>query len=267
MPGQVAQRQRCATARGCGRRRRTAFPTFGKKTVGSGPARGYAGLRQLAVGPLAMTASLRGGLVWRSPSAKLRGGGLYVTVREASMLGRINFQYRCLHDVVIAYVDWHIETLEDLDAWYAQYEAYFRGRFPRKVDLILELSKFRLSPKVVGRFRELRNRILDDYTVRSYRVNEPPMERAMMYAGAVLNGGPANHYETIEAALAALIEDRENEDAADLGSMSRIASAERSPEQRPTQSPAARGPSMPPPSVPPPSVPRHRISRSLRSGS
>jgi hypothetical protein len=199
-----------------------------------------------------MTASLERGLVWRKSSAKLwcpPGAACHVTVREASMLGRINFQYRCLYDVVIAYVDWHIETLEDLDAWYAQYEAYFKGRFPRKVDLILELSKFRLSPKVVGRFRELRNRILDDYTVRSYRVREPPMERAMMYAGAVLKGGPANQYDTIEAALAALICDRENEQAADLGSMSRMASAERELERRPSQSPSARLPSVRPPSV------------------
>jgi hypothetical protein len=167
------------------------------------------------------------------------------------MLGRIHFQYRCLHDVVIAYVDWQVETLEDLEVWYGQYEAYFEGRFPGKVDLILELSKFRLSPKVVGRFRELRNRILDQYTVRSYRVNEPPMERAMMYAGAVLAGGPANQYDTIEAALDALIRDREKGDHADQGSMSRMASAERQPERRPSQFPLERQAERRPSQFPP----------------
>ena len=143
------------------------------------------------------------------------------------MLGRIHFQYRCLHDVVIAHVDWHIETFEDLRVWHHQYESYFKGRFSRKVDLILELSKFRLSPKVVGRFRELRNRILDEYTVRSYRVNEPPLGRALMYAGMVLGGGPANQYDTIEEALAALVRDREKGDQADPRAMSRTANAER----------------------------------------
>lgn len=155
------------------------------------------------------------------------------------MPGQINFQYKCLHDVVIAYVDWRIETLEDLDLWFAQYQDYFKGRFPRKVDLILELSKFKLSPRLVSRFREYRNEILDAYTTRSYRVNEPPMERAMMYAGAVLLGGPANQFDTIDEALAALIEDRKNGDGANPGSLSRLAISEipqampRSPSSRP----------------------------------
>ena len=179
--------------------------------------------------------------------ASLAGGRLLLrSLRERRMLGHIHFQYRCLHDVVIAHVDWQVETLEDLEVWCGQYEAYFKGRFPRKVDLILELSKFRLSPKVVGRFRELRNRILDEYTVRSYRVNGPPMERAMMYAGVVLGGGPANQYDTIEAALDALVRDREMGDEEDQPSLSRIAIAERQSSQFPSARPSSQFPSARP---------------------
>lgn len=145
------------------------------------------------------------------------------------MRGQIHFQYRCLHDVVLAYVDWHLETPEDLDLWYAQYESYFKGRFPGKVDLILELSKFKLSPRLAPRFRELRNRILQDYTHRSYRVKEPAIERAMMYAGYVLHGGPANHFDTIEDALTALLEDRASGDDPDRRSSSQMAKADSAP--------------------------------------
>jgi hypothetical protein len=120
------------------------------------------------------------------------------------MKGQIRFQYSCVNDVVTAYVDWHLQTPEDLEIWAAQYDSYFKGRFPNKVDLILELTKFRLSPRLAPRFREVRNRILFAYTNRSYRVNEPTMERAMMYAGSVLNGGPANQFGSIDEALAAL---------------------------------------------------------------
>jgi hypothetical protein len=140
------------------------------------------------------------------------------------MVGQIQFQYRCLHDVVIAYVDWRLETQEDLEVWSRQYETYFEGRFPEKVDLVLELSKFRLSPRLAPRFRELRNAILTKYINRSYRVKEPTMERAMMYAGAVLNGGPANQFESIEEALAALTRDRA-EATFDSGSWSRVPKA------------------------------------------
>jgi hypothetical protein len=68
------------------------------------------------------------------------------------------------------------------------------------------------------------------------------MERAMMYAGVVLGGGPANQYDTIEAALAALVSDREQGEQADRGSMSRTASAELPPERRPSQFPSWRPP-------------------------
>jgi len=142
------------------------------------------------------------------------------------MPGHINFQYKCLHDVVIAYVDFRIETHQDLEVWFSLYQDYFRGRFPRKVDLILELSKFRLNPRMAGKFREYRNEILDAYTTRSYRVNEPPMERAMMYAGSVLLGGPANQFDTLDEALEALLEDRKNGDGANPGSLSRLAISE-----------------------------------------
>jgi|GEM_PF-4929543 len=141
------------------------------------------------------------------------------------MLGRIHFQYRCLHDVVIAYVDWRLETLEDLEVWVQQYETYFEGRFTDKVDLVLELSKFRLSPRIAPRFRELRGVILTKYINLSYRVKEPPMERAMMYAGSVLNGGPANEFDSIEDALAALMRDRAEGEPANGHSSSRLSAA------------------------------------------
>src|SRR3954467_2941520 len=119
------------------------------------------------------------------------GGGV-------SMKGQIRFQYSCVNDAVTAYVDWHLQTPEDLEVWARQYDTYFKGRFPNKVDLILELTNFRLSPRLAPRFREGRNRILLEYTNRSYRVNEAAMERALMYAGSILNGGPANEFSSIE---------------------------------------------------------------------
>lgn len=140
------------------------------------------------------------------------------------MKGQIRFQYSCVNDVVTAYVDWYLQTGEDLEAWALQYDSYFKGRFPNKVDLILELSKFRLSPRLAPQFREVRNRILRDYTNRSYRVNEPAMERAMMYAGSVLNGGPANQFDSMEEALTALAADRDAE-ADERTSGTRLSSA------------------------------------------
>jgi hypothetical protein len=132
-------------------------------------------------------------------------------IRWDPMAGRIRFLYRTLYDVVIAYVDWRIETEEDLSAWCREYDAYFKGRFSRKVDLILELSKFRLNPRVAPEFGVQRARILEEFTNRSYRVKQAAPERTFMYTARVLKGGPANHFETIDEALKALLEDRARE--------------------------------------------------------
>lgn len=142
------------------------------------------------------------------------------------MKGQIRFQYSCVNDVVMAYVDWHLQTPEDLEVWALQYDTYFRGRFQHKVDLILELTNFRLSPRLAPRFREIRNRILQEYTNRSYRVNEATLERALMYAGAILHGGPANEFASIEEALATLAADRAREDQPESSSMTRLIKAD-----------------------------------------
>jgi hypothetical protein len=127
--------------------------------------------------------------------------------------GRIRFEYRSLWDVVIAHVEWHLETREDLELWYAQYEAYFRKTFSRKVDLILELSHFHVNPRIAAQYRTWRNRMLREFTTRSYRVNAPANVRSLMYAGYVLTGGPANQFDSIERALEALRQDREQGEA------------------------------------------------------
>jgi hypothetical protein len=123
-------------------------------------------------------------------------------------MGSIRFQYRALHDVVIAYVDWTLETQADVSAWHAEYDAYFRPRFSRKVDLILELSKFHFNPVVADSFARSRIQVLSEYTIRSYRVQQSVRERTFMYTSSARRGTPANHYESIDEALKALLEDR-----------------------------------------------------------
>ena len=63
------------------------------------------------------------------------------------MTGQIRFQYSCERDVVTAYVDWQLQTPEDLEVWALQYDTYFKGRFPHKV---------RQSPRHGDRHRTIR---------------------------------------------------------------------------------------------------------------
>ena len=122
--------------------------------------------------------------------------------------GKLKFQFRAEHDVVIVTVDWRIESEHDLDPWYQAYAQYFRKNFKRKVDVILDLTNFQLSPKVAQRFGEVRAKLLRDYTNRSYRVRLDPFVKTAMYTSNVLHGAPANDFPSVEAAIAQLLKDR-----------------------------------------------------------
>src|SRR5829696_6036141 len=122
--------------------------------------------------------------------------------------GKLKFQFRAEHDVLIVTVDWYIETEDDLDPWYSAYESYFRKHFKRKVDVIFDLTKFRLSPRVAQPFGKVRARLLREYTNRSYRVHADPIVRTAMYTSNVLHGAPTNEFVSIEAALDQLLRDR-----------------------------------------------------------
>jgi hypothetical protein len=125
------------------------------------------------------------------------------------MPGKITFRYRASIDVVIAEVNWNLETEADIVAWCEEYRAYFTRMFgPRKVDLILELSNFRVNPRVGAAFGKARADLLSEFTVRSYRVAQNARERAFMNTSSVLYHAPANHYETIDDAIVALVADR-----------------------------------------------------------
>ncbi len=128
-------------------------------------------------------------------------------------MGRISFQYRALY-VVIAHVEYSLETEADVVAWSREYEAYFTQWFRRKVDLILELSQFHFSPKVAQSFAHHRALVLSRFTVRSYRVRQNVRERTFMYTTSARAGTPANQFDSIGDALNALLSDRETLDPA-----------------------------------------------------
>jgi hypothetical protein len=133
-------------------------------------------------------------------------------VHHFGMSRRIKFTYRTSLDVVIAEVDWALESEDDVLAWYEEYKRYFSGgRFDRKVDLILELSRFHVHPRIGTFFGEHRAKVLSEFTRRSYRVNQGTRERTFMYTSSAIHGAPANHFTSLDDAIAAMMRDREGQ--------------------------------------------------------
>jgi hypothetical protein len=121
--------------------------------------------------------------------------------------GRLRHFHRIEHDVVVIYVDWDLQNEADLPAWVDAYEQLFQ-QFQSKVDIIIDLSNFRVSPRMASHFGEARAKVLERYTRRSYRVNINPIAKAMMYTSNVLYGAAANDCPSMEAAIDALLADR-----------------------------------------------------------
>lgn len=126
-----------------------------------------------------------------------------------SLMGdHIRFDYRRLSDVVIAYVDWSLESEKDVQVWMEEYRRYFTQNFDHKVDVIFELSKFHVSPKIATYFGKYRAQMLSEYTNLTYRVHISSREQTFMYTSSAIHGAPANHFDSIEDALQALLRDR-----------------------------------------------------------
>ncbi len=123
---------------------------------------------------------------------------------------KIKFRYLAEHDAVLATVDWQLETLKDVEEWLAAYVEYFtRHHSGKKIDLILDLSKFTISPRVGAAFGEARAKLVAEYAKRTYRVNVDAATKTAMYTSRVIHGATANDFPSIEDALAQLRVDRE----------------------------------------------------------
>lgn len=85
-------------------------------------------------------------------------------------------------------------TEDDLDPWYEAYASYFRKHFKRKVDVILDLTRFHLNPRIARRFGEVRARVLREFTERSYRVNADAVVKTAICTSHVLQGAPRTNF-------------------------------------------------------------------------
>jgi hypothetical protein len=126
---------------------------------------------------------------------------------------KIKFRYLAEHDVVLAHVEWQLESKKDVDEWLSTYADYFRRNHKgKRVDVIFELSKFSVSPRIGAAFGEARAKLMTEFTRRTYRVNLDDATKTAMYTSRVLHGAAANDFASIEDAIAQLKADRASDD-------------------------------------------------------
>jgi hypothetical protein len=125
-----------------------------------------------------------------------------------AMPGHIEFVYDDENDIVTATPKWHIESESDCQRWHDEWVAYL-SKFNRKIDCIIILDHFFVSPETAAAWGAVRAEINKKFIRFGYRVN--PELAVSLYAktsGARYRAA-TEEAATVEDAVVAINEARQ----------------------------------------------------------
>ena len=123
------------------------------------------------------------------------------------MKGTIDFKHDTINDVVIAIPKWNIQTKEDCEVWYKQWED-FLSKFNRKMDAIMVLNDFNVESGIAAEWGEYRAKLINNYTRFSYRVNPNLVTGIFIKTSGVRYNASSKEANSLESAIHAIKEDR-----------------------------------------------------------
>ncbi|MBN8230352.1 hypothetical protein JYK02_22845 [Corallococcus macrosporus] len=121
----------------------------------------------------------------------------------------MSFERDAEHDVVTAsFTDCILVTDEDVNRWGREVEEQF-AKFNGRVDLLINLDGLVVRHTAGRTFGKVRREVLERNTHRSYRYGGDEMTLTFINTSGAIHGAAVNHFPTREAALAALLAERE----------------------------------------------------------
>lgn len=126
------------------------------------------------------------------------------------MTGTIDFKHDEVNDVLIVTPHWNIENLEDCKVWYNQW-VEFCTPLNRKLDCIMVLKDFRVSANCSVEWGKYRVKALQNFSRFSYRVNQDLITGIFVKTSGVRYNASTKEANSVEAAIAAIKEDRKKE--------------------------------------------------------
>lgn len=121
----------------------------------------------------------------------------------------MSFERDAEHDVVTAtFTDCILVTDEDVYRWRDEVEAQF-AKFNGRVDLLINLDGLVVRHTAGRTFGKVRREVLERNTHRSYRYGGDTTTLVFINTSGAINGAAVNHYPSREAALAAMLAERE----------------------------------------------------------
>jgi hypothetical protein len=123
------------------------------------------------------------------------------------MAGTINFQYDRARDIVVATPHWKILGERDLPAWLGQYHVYL-STFARKMDMVVVLDDFEVTPNIGAKWGEYRARLHKDHLRFSVRVHSKRDVKLFVNTSGVRFNIATEEAASIDDAKAAILEMR-----------------------------------------------------------
>jgi hypothetical protein len=123
------------------------------------------------------------------------------------MIGTISFEHDKSNDIHIARPNWNIETKEDCEIWFQQWNDYL-SKIGKKVDMIVILDNFKVSTNVAEIWGPYRAKVNNDFFRFSYRVNPELVTGIFIKTSGVRYHAATKEAKTVESAIVAIKEER-----------------------------------------------------------
>jgi hypothetical protein len=123
------------------------------------------------------------------------------------MIGTIVFEQDKVNDIIIARPKWNIETKEECEIWYQQWSDYLT-KFGRKIDIVVDLKDFKISPQLADIWGEFRAKLNNNFFRFSYRVNPELLTGIFIKTSGVRYQAATKEANSVESAIIAIKEER-----------------------------------------------------------
>jgi len=123
------------------------------------------------------------------------------------MAGTILFDQDKLNHIIIAKPKWNVETTEDCEIWYQQWQDYLI-KFDEKIDIVVDLNEFKVAPKIAEVWGEYRAKLNNNFFRFSYRVNPDLMTGIFIKTSGVRYHAATKEANSIASAIIAIKEER-----------------------------------------------------------
>jgi hypothetical protein len=126
------------------------------------------------------------------------------------MSGSVTFEYDADRNILFSEDSWEVKTREDVDAFFAEYQKYFR-KLRKKVYLISHIDNLLVRASITEYYGDVARATVGDYVLGFARWGTKDLARLTVRTTSLKAKLTPNIYDTREQAIAAIEEMKKQE--------------------------------------------------------